>query len=112
MDEALKEQKRPIPEATRTQHNAAKPSAKHPTAESSGGASQENENEGGEEEEEEDEDEDEDEEEEEEEQEEFDYLAYAQHRAMFFWGDVLQLGFVKQEQLPATLLGKIKRVEY
>lgn len=98
MDEALKAQKLPISEAAGIQHDAVKPSAEHPTAESSGGASQENENEGGEEEEEE--------------QEEFDYLAYAQDRAMFFWGDVLQLGFVKQEQLPAALLGKIKRVEY
>lgn len=100
MDEALNAQKRPISEAAGIQHDAVKPSAEYPTAESSGGASQENENERGEEEEEE------------QEQEEFDYLAYAQDRAMFFWGDVLQLGFVKQEQLPAALLGKIKRVEY
>ncbi|MCJ1265987.1 hypothetical protein MMC22_005869 [Lobaria immixta] len=100
MDEALKVQKRPISEAAGIQDDAVKPSAEHPTAESSGGASQDKKNEGGEEEEEE------------QEQEEFDYLAYAQDRAMFFWGDVLQLGFVKQEQLPAALLGKIKRVEY
>ena len=44
--------------------------------------------------------------------EEFDYLAYAQERAMFFWGDVLQLGIVKREDLPAGLLEKVKIVEY
>lgn len=27
---------------------------------------------------------------------EFDYLAYAQDRAIFFWGDALQLGIVKR----------------
>ena len=52
------------------------------------------------------------EEEEEEEEEEFDYLGYAQERAMFFWGDVLQLGIVKREDLPDELLNKIKIVEY
>lgn len=44
--------------------------------------------------------------------EEFDYLAYAQERAMFFWGDVLQLGIVKREDLPAGLLEKVKIVDY
>ena len=48
----------------------------------------------------------------EDEDEEFDYLAYAQERAMFFWGDVLQLGIVKREDLPAELLEKVKIVEY
>ena len=47
-----------------------------------------------------------------EEEEEFDYLAYAQERAMFFWGDVLQLGIVKEEDLPADLFAKVKTVEY
>lgn len=47
-----------------------------------------------------------------EEEEEFDYLAYAQERALFFWGDVLQLGLVKKEDLPAELLQKVKIVEY
>lgn len=42
----------------------------------------------------------------------FDYLGYAQERAMFFWGDVLQLGIVKKEDLPRDLLGKVKIVEY
>ena len=45
-------------------------------------------------------------------EEEFDYLGYAQERAMFFWGDVLQLGVVKKEELPQELLEKIKIVEY
>lgn len=47
-----------------------------------------------------------------EEAEEFDYLGYAQERAMFFWGDVLQLGIVKREHLPEELLNKIKVVKY
>ena len=47
-----------------------------------------------------------------EEAEEFDYLGYAQERAMFFWGDVLQLGIVKREDLPEELLNKVKVVEY
>ena len=46
------------------------------------------------------------------EEEHFDYLGYAQERALFFWGDVLQLDIVKGEQLPAELLEKIKIVEY
>ncbi|KAK0829076.1 hypothetical protein LTR73_004710 [Friedmanniomyces endolithicus] len=48
----------------------------------------------------------------EEEQEEFDYLGYAQHRAMWFWGDALQLGIVKAEELPEDVLAKIKTVPY
>lgn len=48
----------------------------------------------------------------EEEEEEFDYLGYAQERAMFFWGDVVQLGLVKREELPAGLRKRIKVVEY
>nr|POE85181.1 choline kinase [Quercus suber] len=46
------------------------------------------------------------------EQEEFDYLGYAQHRAMFFWGDVLQLGLVTMEELPEDVRPKIKTVLY
>ena len=45
-------------------------------------------------------------------EEDFDYLGYAQERAMFFWGDVLQLGIVKKEELPQELLSKVKIVEY
>ena len=51
-------------------------------------------------------------EEEEEGEEDFDYLGYAQERAMFFWGDILQLGIVKREDLPKELLEKVKIVEY
>jgi choline kinase len=50
--------------------------------------------------------------EEEEEHEEFDYLAYAQDRAMFFWGDCLQLGLVKEEELPQEMLAKVKTLTY
>ena len=46
------------------------------------------------------------------EEEEFDYLGYAQERAMLFWGDVLDLGLVKREDLPEDLLRKIKVVKY
>ncbi|ERF72144.1 hypothetical protein EPUS_02935 [Endocarpon pusillum Z07020] len=44
--------------------------------------------------------------------EEFDYLAYAQDRALFFWGDCLQLGLVKKEELPEDLLAKVKMLTY
>lgn len=47
-----------------------------------------------------------------EEEEEFDYLAYAQDRAMFFWGDALALGIVEMEDLPEELRGKVKVVQY
>lgn len=53
-----------------------------------------------------------DEAEEDEEEEGFDYLGYAQERAMFFWGDVLQMGIVREDELPQELLKKIKVVEY
>ena len=46
------------------------------------------------------------------EDEEFDYLAYAQQRALFFWGDVLQLGLVSLEELPKEVRGRVKLVEY
>lgn len=49
-------------------------------------------------------------------QEEFDYLAYAQDRALFFWGDVIQLGILGDEELKALEergIGKrVKKVEY
>lgn len=53
-----------------------------------------------------------DEEGEHEEDEEFDYLGYAQHRALFFWGDMLQLGLMKEEDVPEELRAKIKVVPY
>ena len=43
---------------------------------------------------------------------EFDYLSYAQERALFFWGDVVQMGLVKMEELPESLRARIKIVEY
>ena len=45
-------------------------------------------------------------------EDEFDYLAYAQERAMFFWGDCLQLGIVKEEELPEGMRGMLKIVNY
>ncbi|KAL1961733.1 hypothetical protein VTN77DRAFT_1095 [Rasamsonia byssochlamydoides] len=39
---------------------------------------------------------------------EFDYLAYAQDRALFFWADLLALGLIREDELPADLLGPIK----
>lgn len=48
----------------------------------------------------------------EEEEDEFDYLGYAQSRAMFFWGDVVGLGIVKKEELPECLRENLKIVEY
>jgi choline kinase len=44
--------------------------------------------------------------------EEFDYLGYAQDRALFFWGDCVQMGLVKLEELPADLRDRIKVVLY
>lgn len=50
----------------------------------------------------------------------FDYLSYARERALFFWGDALQFGFVTEEELGAFGLGvgakakngQVKIVEY
>ncbi|KAL2403765.1 hypothetical protein ABEF92_006551 [Exophiala dermatitidis] len=44
--------------------------------------------------------------------EEFDYLGYAHERAMFFWGDCVQMGLVKEEELPESMRGRIKMVPY
>ncbi|KAI9766920.1 MAG: hypothetical protein M1840_006217 [Geoglossum simile] len=41
---------------------------------------------------------------------EFDYLAYAHGRAMFFWGDLLSLGVISAHELPPQLLPKLKVV--
>lgn len=43
---------------------------------------------------------------------EFDYLSYARERAMFFWGDLLQMGLVKREELPEELRERVKIVKY
>lgn len=48
----------------------------------------------------------------EEEAEEFDYLAYAQDRAMFFWGDALQMGLIEEKELPEEVRERVKRVAY
>ncbi|KAL2822347.1 kinase-like domain-containing protein [Aspergillus cavernicola] len=42
------------------------------------------------------------------ESDEFDYLAYAQDRAVFFWADLVSLGFVETDQLPRLLAEQIK----
>lgn len=47
-----------------------------------------------------------------EEEAEFDYLGYSQDRAFFFWGDVLKLGLVKEDELPKELVERLKIVEY
>jgi len=39
-------------------------------------------------------------------EDEFDYLAYAQHRARFFWGDVVAMGLMKEEELPEACFGE------
>ena len=48
----------------------------------------------------------------EEDDDEFDYLGYAQERAMLFWGDAVRYGIVGREELPEELRARIKIVEY
>lgn len=50
--------------------------------------------------------------EEDKEDDEFDYVAYAQDRAMFFWGDCVALGLVKLEDLPKNVQEAVKIVDY
>ncbi|KAH7037462.1 kinase-like domain-containing protein [Microdochium trichocladiopsis] len=45
-------------------------------------------------------------------EEEFDYLAYTHERALFFWGDCVEMGLVKEEELPASLVARLKRIKY
>lgn len=45
-------------------------------------------------------------------EEEFDYLAYANDRAMFLWGDAIRMGIVKAEEVPEELRKRVKLVEY
>ena len=45
-------------------------------------------------------------------EEEFDYLAYAQDRAMFLWGDAIRMGMIKAEELPEEVRQRVKAVEY
>lgn len=42
------------------------------------------------------------------EEEVFDYLAYSQDRAMFFWSDLLALGLVNPDDLPAPMVEHIR----
>jgi choline kinase len=42
------------------------------------------------------------------EESEFDYLAYSQDRALFFWADVLALGLIRENELPDELLEVVK----
>ena len=42
----------------------------------------------------------------------FDYLAYARDRALFFWGDMLELGLVRADELPPDVVEEAKRVPY
>lgn len=42
------------------------------------------------------------------EESEFDYLAYSQDRALFFWADVLSLGLIRENELPDDLLEVVK----
>ncbi|KAI7974349.1 hypothetical protein EIK77_008532 [Talaromyces pinophilus] len=42
------------------------------------------------------------------EESEFDYLAYSQDRALFFWADVLSLGLIRENELPDGLLEVVK----
>jgi choline kinase len=44
--------------------------------------------------------------------EEFDYLAYAQSRALFFWGDVLEMGLLKTSELPRQLVEAARRIDF
>ncbi|OAF63247.1 hypothetical protein VC83_00002 [Pseudogymnoascus destructans] len=46
------------------------------------------------------------------EDDEFDYVAYAQDRAMFFWGDCVALGLVRLEDLPENVQEAVKIVDY
>ncbi|KAF1986843.1 kinase-like protein [Aulographum hederae CBS 113979] len=45
-----------------------------------------------------------------EEDEEFDYVNYARERAMFFWGDLVTRGLMKEEELPKGVREEIKIV--
>ncbi|KAL8738782.1 MAG: hypothetical protein Q9181_000460 [Wetmoreana brouardii] len=45
-------------------------------------------------------------------EDEFDYLGYAMERAMFFWGDMIQIGLVKEDELPEEMRESVKIVKY
>jgi choline kinase len=50
-------------------------------------------------------------EEDEEEEDEFDYLGYSYDRAMFFWGDAVNLGLVKKHELPEEVQKNMRLVD-
>ncbi|KAL9056648.1 MAG: hypothetical protein Q9162_002819 [Coniocarpon cinnabarinum] len=43
---------------------------------------------------------------------EFDYLSYARSRALFFWGDCVQHGLIKKDDLPRDVQDNLKIVNY
>lgn len=45
-------------------------------------------------------------------EDEFDYLGYARDRAMFFWGDIINLGLCSLEELPLSVREFVKVVRY
>jgi choline kinase len=47
-------------------------------------------------------------------EDEFDYLAYAQDRALFFWADILSLGLIREDDLPPEIVEHVKKrmIEY
>ncbi|KAI9809796.1 MAG: hypothetical protein M1825_000229 [Sarcosagium campestre] len=47
-----------------------------------------------------------------EEEEDFDYLGYAQERAMLFWADLISLGLVSLNELPSEYHSRLKFVEH
>lgn len=42
------------------------------------------------------------------EEDEFDYLAYSQDRAMFFWADLLEMNLIREDELPTETVEKAK----
>lgn len=46
-----------------------------------------------------------------EDEDEFDYLSYAQQRALLFWGDMLELGLVEHQAVDEFVLKNAKKVE-
>lgn len=42
----------------------------------------------------------------------FDYLGYAQHCALFFWGDLIQLELIGGDRIPEKFVAKLKAVPY
>ncbi|KAL2283984.1 hypothetical protein FJTKL_09219 [Diaporthe vaccinii] len=47
-----------------------------------------------------------------EDEEGFDYLSYAHQRALFFWGDCVQMGLIKLQELPEGLREDLKMIDY